>query len=100
LQSQLNYAEGEKRKTILASEGFLEAAVNEGLALARQVDSVAESLTLGTGEKPTALVKLKALEALLELRKLEQLKKVVWAKGAGTRWIMWRSGRGPWRIEG
>jgi len=94
LQSQLNYAEGEKRKVILASEGFFQAAVNEGLALARQIDAVAQSLTLDTGEKPTELVKLKALDALLELRKLEQLKAIAAGHANSTYFFGKESGVG------
>ena len=76
LQSKLNKAEGEKRSAILASEGFLEASINEGLALARQVESVAQSLMIESGEKPSKEIKSRALDALLELRRLEQLKAI------------------------
>ncbi|KAF8515827.1 stomatin family protein [Hysterangium stoloniferum] len=84
LQSQLNRAEGEKRGQILKSEGFLQASINEGVALARQIDSVAEALTLESGEKPTAEIKLKALDALLQLRRLEQLKAIAEGEANST----------------
>ncbi|KAF8529389.1 stomatin family protein [Gautieria morchelliformis] len=84
LQSQLNKAEGEKRGAILASEGFFQAAVNEGLALARQVEAVTGSLMSEPGEKPSEQMKLHALDALLELRKLEQLKAIAAGQANST----------------
>ncbi|KIJ53737.1 hypothetical protein M422DRAFT_241981 [Sphaerobolus stellatus SS14] len=76
LQSQLNKAEGEKRGRILESEGFLQAAVNEGNALAHQIESVAKSLLVDKNAEPSADLKLRALDAILELRRLEQLKAI------------------------
>lgn len=84
LQSQLNKAEGEKRSAILTSEGFLQASVNEGLALARQIDTVAESLAVESGEKPSEQMKLRALDTLLELRRLEQLKAIAAGQSNST----------------
>ncbi|KAF8586117.1 stomatin family protein [Ramaria rubella] len=92
LQSQLNKAEGEKRRAILASEGFFQAAVNEGLALARQIDAVAESLMAESKDKPTDQTKLRALEALLELRRLEQLKAIA-AGQANSTYFFGQEGR-------
>jgi hypothetical protein len=84
LQSQVNKAEGQKRGAILASEGFFQAAVNEGLALARQVEAVTESLISEPGQKPSEQMRLRALDALLELRKLEQLKAIAAGQANST----------------
>ena len=83
LQSQLNNAEGKKQKMILESEGFLQAAHNEGKALARQVEAVAQSLR-DPNERPTERERVKALGALLELRRLEQLKAIAEGRGNST----------------
>lgn len=80
-QSQMNQSAAQKQKLILESEGFLGAAVNEGEAIARQVDTLARTLASPSTE-PTPADKAKALEALLELRRLEQLKAI--AAGAGN----------------
>lgn len=66
---------------ILESEGFLQAAQNEGEALARQVDILARSLS-NREKDPSEDERKRALEALLELRRLEQLKAI--ARGTGN----------------
>ncbi|KLO20202.1 hypothetical protein SCHPADRAFT_816717 [Schizopora paradoxa] len=81
-QSQVNKAAGIKQKLITESEGLLEAAQNQGKALARQVEVLAESLS--PGQEPTVDVKKKALDALLELRRLEQLKAIAEGHGNST----------------
>ncbi|EKM56756.1 uncharacterized protein PHACADRAFT_254056 [Phanerochaete carnosa HHB-10118-sp] len=83
LQSKLNEAAGQKRKLVLESEGMLEAAKNEGEALARQVDILAQSLT-EPKTTPSDADRVKALDALLELRRLEQLKAIASSNGNST----------------
>ena len=80
-QSQLNQSAAQKQKLILESEGLLEAAKNEGEAIARQVDILARSLG-SPGSEVTNEDKNTALSALLELRRIEQLKAI--AAGAGN----------------
>lgn len=75
LQSKLNEAAGQKRKLVIESEGMLEAAKNEGEALARQVDILASSLA-EPKTTPSNADRTKALDALLELRRLEQLRAI------------------------
>ncbi|KAI0090636.1 hypothetical protein BDY19DRAFT_723895 [Irpex rosettiformis] len=86
LESQLNNAAGAKRKLILESEGTLEASKNEGKALAAQVDILARSLGHAESEsdEPSVEHKLKALDALLELRRIEQLKAIANGRGNAT----------------
>ncbi|KDQ63516.1 hypothetical protein JAAARDRAFT_29538 [Jaapia argillacea MUCL 33604] len=81
LQAQLNQAAGQKEMSILESEGARQASLNEGRALAEQVELIARSLSVGD-ENPSPELRIKALEALVELRRLEQLKAI--AKGHGT----------------
>lgn len=84
LQSQLNEAAGYKRKLVLESEGMLEAAKNEGEALARQVDILARSLEADPQAAPSREQRAKALDALLTLRRLEQLKAIAAGSGNST----------------
>lgn len=79
-QSQVNKAAGTKQKLIVESEGLLEAAQNQGKALARQVDVLAQSMS----REPTVDDRKKALDALLELRRLEQLKAIAEGHGNST----------------
>ncbi len=79
-QSQVNKAAGTKQKFIVESEGLLEAAQNQGKALARQVEVLAQSMS----REPTADDRKKALDALLELRRLEQLKAIAEGHGNST----------------
>lgn len=96
LQAQLNTSAGQKQKLILESEGNLEAAKNEGKALARQVEILAESLA-GPSIKPTDEDRRKALDALLELRRLEQLKAI--ASGSGNSTYFFGNAKGSGRDE-
>ncbi|TDL28722.1 stomatin family protein [Rickenella mellea] len=81
LQSQLNRAAGQKQKLIIESEGSMEAARNEGKALALQIEVVAKTLANGTGA-PTEKDRTMALTALVELKRLEQLRAI--ANGSGN----------------
>lgn len=83
LQSRLNDAAAQKRKLILESEGMLEAAKNQGEALARQVDILARAL-VAPSTNPTPSDRTKALDALLELRRLEQLNAIAHGSGNST----------------
>ncbi|EJD03876.1 stomatin family protein [Fomitiporia mediterranea MF3/22] len=83
LQAQLNTSAGQKQKLILESEGQLEAARNEGKALSQQVDILAAALT-EPNATPTNEERRKALDALLELRRLEQLKAIAAGHGNST----------------
>lgn len=67
---------------IVESEGLLEAAQNQGKALARQVEVLAQSLC--PDQEPTLYDKKKALDALLEIRRLEQLKAIAEGHGNST----------------
>jgi regulator of protease activity HflC (stomatin/prohibitin superfamily) len=91
LQSRINEAAGEKRKLILESEGMLEAAKNQGEALAGQVDILAKSLA-APNTIPTLDDRVKALDAILELRRLEQLKAI--ASGSGNSTYFFGDSRG------
>lgn len=68
---------------ILESEGQLEAAKNEGKALARQVEIIAESLS-GPSTKPTDEDRRKALDTLIEMRRIEQLKAIAYGTSNST----------------
>lgn len=94
LQATLNTSAGQKQKLILESEGQLEAAKNEGLALARQVEILAQSLVAEPSAKPTDEDKRRALDALLELRRLEQLKAIAAGHGNSTYFFGYAKGTG------
>ncbi|KAJ3914984.1 hypothetical protein F5877DRAFT_82259 [Lentinula edodes] len=104
-QAQINIAEGQKQRVILESEGHLEAKSNEADAKyktvvreaeARQQQSIMEASALAEQVSKLALSisgavdeahvqssdQRRALDALVELRRLEQLKAI--AKGTGT----------------
>lgn len=89
-----NKAAGNKERVILESEGFLAAAKNEGQALAEQVDLLARSLAEPKTE-PTLEHRAKALDALVELRRLEQLKAI--AKGSGNSTYFFGDSKGSGR---
>ena len=100
LQSQLNESAGYKQKLILESEGTLAAAKNEGEALARQVDVLSRALAGPSGE-PSYDDRLKALDSLLELRRLEQLKAIAAGNGNSTYFFgdAKGTGRDPYDVE-
>ncbi|KAG8964529.1 hypothetical protein FRC03_001695 [Tulasnella sp. 419] len=84
-QAQLNEAAGEKQRKILESEGNLEAARNEGRALAEQIEIIAGALAAVQGSsKPSVseTYRVRALDALIELKRLERLQAI--AKGSGN----------------
>ncbi|KAF9070239.1 hypothetical protein BDP27DRAFT_1324046 [Rhodocollybia butyracea] len=106
-QAQINIAEGQKQRVILESEGHLEAksneadasfktvvreaearqqqAIMEASALAQQVDKLAFSISGVIDEKDIQLSdRRRALEALIELRRLEQLKAIAHGSGNST----------------
>ncbi|PAV22182.1 stomatin family [Pyrrhoderma noxium] len=83
LQSQLNDSAGQKQKLILESEGAREAAKNEGEAIAQQVEILARSLAVPSSE-PTDADRRKALDALLEYKRLEQLRAIANGHGNST----------------
>lgn len=101
LQSQLNQSAGQKQKLILESEGTLAAAKNEGEALARQVDILSRALLVGTSGEPTNEDRVKALDALLELRRLEQLKAIASGNGNSTYFFgeSKGTGRDPYDVD-
>lgn len=72
-----------KQQLVLESEGKLEATKNEGHALAQQVAILAQTLAEPSAA-PTAADRAKALEALLELRRLEQLRAIASSNGNST----------------
>ncbi|KAJ7449304.1 stomatin family protein [Mycena latifolia] len=102
-QAQINVAEGQKQRVILESEGHLAAKSNEAdaafktvvreaearkqqalmeaSALAQQIDAVAEAVA-APGSPPGPAERKHALNALVELRRLEQLRAI--AGGAGN----------------
>ncbi|KAJ7026103.1 stomatin family protein [Mycena alexandri] len=102
-QAQINVAEGQKQRVILESEGHLAAKSNEAdaafktvvreaearqqqalmeaSALAQQIDGVAAAVT-APGSKPGPAERREALSALIELRRLEQLRAI--ANGTGN----------------
>ncbi|KAJ6460958.1 stomatin family protein [Mycena sanguinolenta] len=102
-QAQINVAEGQKQRVILESEGHLAAKSNEAdaafktvvreaearkqqalmeaSALASQIDALAEAVA-APGTAPGPAERKQALDALIELRRLEQLRAI--AKGTGN----------------
>ncbi|KAH8833949.1 stomatin family protein [Flagelloscypha sp. PMI_526] len=82
-QALVNVAEGHKQKTILASEGELQASENVAKALANQVRLVANALGDDT-DNSSPEIREKALSALLELKKLEQLRAIAEGQGNAT----------------
>lgn len=100
LQSQLNKAAGTKQRLILESEGTLAAASNEGEALAQQVDILSRVLA-GPSKEPSNNDRTKALDSLLELRRLEQLKAIATGNGNSTYFFgdSKGTGRDPYEVE-
>ncbi|EEB92798.1 hypothetical protein MPER_08642, partial [Moniliophthora perniciosa FA553] len=104
-QAQINIAEGHKQRVILESEGHLQAKANEAdanykiivrnaearqqqsileaAAFAKQIEEVAQSLAAGK-ENVSTEDRKRALEALVELRRLEQLRAIAAGKGNST----------------
>ncbi|KAJ7698860.1 stomatin family protein [Mycena metata] len=102
-QAQINVAEGQKQRVILESEAHLAAKSNEAdaafktvvreaearqqqalmeaTALAQQIDGVAAAVT-APGSQPGPAERREALSALIELRRLEQLRAI--ANGTGN----------------
>ncbi|KAJ6475725.1 hypothetical protein C8R47DRAFT_666302 [Mycena vitilis] len=102
-QAQINVAEGQKQRVILESEGHLAAKSNEAdaafktvvreaearkqqalmeaSALSQQIDAIAEAVT-APESAPGPVERKQALTALVELRRLEQLRAI--AHGAGN----------------
>lgn len=84
LRRRLNQAEGDKQGRILASEGFYQASVNEGRALAQQIQLVAEAISIDSKEEPTTEMKLRSLDALIKLKRIEQLKAIATGNSNST----------------
>ncbi|KAG6854407.1 hypothetical protein C0991_006949 [Blastosporella zonata] len=104
-QAQVNVAEGHKQRVILESEGHLEAKSNEAdaafktvvreaearqkqsvmeaSALAAQVEELARSIAKDK-ESILAEERQRALTALVELRRLDQLKAIAQSKSNST----------------
>ncbi|KAJ2923590.1 hypothetical protein H1R20_g13505, partial [Candolleomyces eurysporus] len=104
-QAHINVAEGQKQRVILESEGLLQAKSNEAdasyktvvreaearqqqtlmeaTALAKQVDEVAQSLAADKNNV-TAEEKQRAMNALIEIRRLEQLKAIAKSQSNST----------------
>ena len=80
LQSQLNSSEGVKRRLILESEGRLESARNDARAIAGQIEFIVQALNVEPTEKDRAA----ALQALLELKRLDQLQAIAHGHGNST----------------
>jgi len=105
-QAQINVAEGQKQRVILESEGHLEARSNEAdaayktvfreaearqqqalmeaTAIAHQVEAIARSLTPESVSEPTQENRMKALQMLVELKRLEQLKAIANSQSNST----------------
>ncbi|TFK27346.1 stomatin family protein [Coprinopsis marcescibilis] len=103
-QAHINVAEGQKQRVILESEGHLQAKANEAdasyktvfreaearkqqslmeaSALAQQVSEVAKALA--GGKDSTADDRKQALAALIELRRLEQLRAIATSQSNST----------------
>lgn len=81
----------------MESEGAREAAVNEGRALAEQIDIIAQSLA-GPSVTPSIADRQKALLSLVELRRIEQLNAI--AQGDGnTTYFFGEPGRSPYDVD-
>ncbi|KAJ7713722.1 hypothetical protein B0H16DRAFT_1809355 [Mycena metata] len=89
-QAQINVAEGQKQRVILESEAHTvvreaearqQQALMEATALAQQIDGVAAAVT-APGSTPGPAERREALSALVELRRLEQLRAI--ANGTGN----------------
>ncbi|KAG6831063.1 hypothetical protein H0H92_012986 [Tricholoma furcatifolium] len=104
-QAQINVAEGQKQRVILESEGHLEAKSNEAdafhktvvreaearqkqamleaSALAAQVEELGRSIAKDK-DNVSSVERQRALNALVELRRLEQLKAIAQSKSNST----------------
>ncbi|KAK7052406.1 PHB domain-containing protein [Favolaschia claudopus] len=104
-QAQINVAEGQKQRVILESEGHLAAKSNEAdaafktvvreaearkqqalmeaSALASQIDAIAQAVA-APGSAPGPAERGQALNALVELRRLDQLRAIAGNAGKGT----------------
>jgi hypothetical protein len=83
LQSQLNLSSGEKQATILRSEGARDATLNQSYALADQVEIIARSLMVD-GSTPSEDARRRALETIVELRRIEQLQAIAQGSSNAT----------------
>jgi len=105
-RAQINVAEGQKQRVILESEGHLEARSNEAdaayktvfreaearqqqalmeaSAIAQQVEAIARSLSPTSVSEPTSEDRMKALQTLVELKRLEQLRAIASSKSNST----------------
>ena len=90
----MNTSAGEKQRLILESEGLLAAAQNEGEALSQQVRILAKSLAR-PGQEPSEEERRRALDALVELRRIEQLKAI--ANGTGNSTYFFGDAKGTGR---
>ncbi|KAH6905473.1 stomatin family protein [Coprinopsis sp. MPI-PUGE-AT-0042] len=97
-QAQINVAEGQKQRVILESEGLLQAKSNEAdasyktvfreaearkqQALATQVNEIARALS--NSETVTEEDRRRALAALIEIKRLEQLKAIAASQSNST----------------
>ncbi|KIM83222.1 hypothetical protein PILCRDRAFT_69571 [Piloderma croceum F 1598] len=121
-QAQVNVAEGHKQRVILESEGHLAAKSNEAdakyktvfreaearkqqalmeaSALAQQVEALGSSLSTNKDVIEPEARKM-ALEKLIELRRLEQLKAIAESKSNSTYFFGDRSalGQDPYNID-
>ncbi|KAJ7176457.1 hypothetical protein C8R46DRAFT_1076393 [Mycena filopes] len=104
-QAQINVAEGQKQRVILESEAHLAAKANEAdaafktvvreaearqqqalmeaSALAKQIDAVAVAVA-APGSNPGPAERREALSALVELRRLDQLRAIASGTGNAT----------------
>lgn len=83
---------------ILESEGAREAALNEGRALAEQVNIIAQSL-VGTDGTLTAVDRQNALHSLLDLRRIEQLNAIAQGNANTTYFFGGETGRTPYEVD-
>ncbi|KZT30605.1 hypothetical protein NEOLEDRAFT_1052904, partial [Neolentinus lepideus HHB14362 ss-1] len=99
LQAELNRAEGQKGRQILESEGALAVSMNQGQALAQQMNVIADALT-GGDKTPSSETRMKALDVLVELRRLEQLKAIATGSGNTTYFLdSLNVGREPYDVD-
>ncbi|KAJ7061973.1 hypothetical protein C8F01DRAFT_1251801 [Mycena amicta] len=119
-QAQVNIAEGHKQRVILESEGHLSAKSNEAdaafktvvreaearreqalmeaSALAQQISAVADAIAV-PGSVPGPAERKQALNALVELRRLEQLSAIAHGSGNTTYFFGDRSALGQGAAE-
>jgi len=84
LEAKSNEADAAFKTVVREAEARKQQAVFEAQAIAEQVESVARALTTSGAEEPSAEQRTAALQTLVELKRLEQLKAIAQSKSNST----------------